>query len=474
MRITNHNGRAGKNGVYSAKHNDRKFDTDKAEHIDQDRTSLNRYWQRDQEASSFEENEANFYEKYFRASLDAKNERYMAQRHEERCQTMEDYRKNEKSCPEETIMQIGKAGDQIDSDKLWRVMIEQVNWEQKHFPNCKYLDVALHRDEEGQDHIHLRKVWVAHDKDGNLLVGQKKALDEMGVEAPDPEKKITKFNNQKMTYSRECREHLIEMVREFYPEIEPMLELEPKEASKVGMELLEYQKSQEMEKLQELQAQLESARLQIAQLSSEKAEYDKKIKQAQISLQKAQKELKSVDMDREQLAIVKQQLKTAQNELKTTLDMKAKASVVKVHRFGEQKDLVTYHRNTLEDTEAIGRKAEEHMEQAYKYRESVISRERAVTKKEAEIEPLHKKASEELARAEELKREQESYIRGTAEKLAQDKINLIMRPSMDKYTRRMENFLDGYTVEGKSLLETFKAEEQALKHKLSYDIGLSL
>lgn len=300
MRITNHNGRAGKNGVYSAKHNDRKFDMNKAEHIDQDRTSLNRYWQRDQEASSFEENEANFYEKYFRASLDAKNERYMAQRHEDRCQTMDDYRKNEKSCPEETIMQIGKAGDQIDSDKLWRVMIEQVNWEQKHFPNCKYLDVALHRDEEGQDHIHLRKVWVAHDKDGNLLVGQKKALDEMGVEAPDPEKKITKFNNQKMTYSRECREHLIEMVREFYPEIEPMLELEPKEASKVGMELLEYQRNQEMEKLQELQAQLESARLQIAQLSSEKAEYDKKIKQAQISLQKAQKELKSTDMDREQ------------------------------------------------------------------------------------------------------------------------------------------------------------------------------
>ena len=54
MRITNHNGRAGKHGVYSAKHNDRKFDMDKAEHIDQDRTSLNRYWQRDQEASSFE------------------------------------------------------------------------------------------------------------------------------------------------------------------------------------------------------------------------------------------------------------------------------------------------------------------------------------------------------------------------------------------------------------------------------------
>lgn len=471
MRITNHNGRAGKHGVYSAKHNDRKFDMDNAEHIDPTRSHLNRYWQIDKEASSFEENEVNFYEKFFKASLDAKNERYMAQRHEDRCQTMDDYRMNEKSCPEETIMQIGKAGDEIDSDKLWKVMIEQIKWEQKHFPNCVYLDAALHRDEEGQDHIHLRKVWVAHDKDGNLLVGQKKALNEMGVEAPDPEKKISKFNNQKMTYSRECREHLIEMVREFYPEIEPLLELEPKEASKVGMELLEYQRSQEMEKMQELQAQLESARLQIAQLSSQKADYDKKIKQAQQRLQKVEKELKTADMDREKLSSVRQELKMARKELKTTIEMTQKAATKKPLFGGEY---VQYHKQSLETIEAIGREASEHMSEAYKDLQQIAKRETAVAKKEAEIEPLHKKASEELARAEELKQEQKSYIMATAEKLAQEKIDAIIEPSMDKYTKRMETFLDGYTMEGKSLLETFKAEEQALKHKLSHDIGLSL
>lgn len=37
MRMTVHNGRAGKNGVYSPKHNDRQFDISSAEHIDPER-----------------------------------------------------------------------------------------------------------------------------------------------------------------------------------------------------------------------------------------------------------------------------------------------------------------------------------------------------------------------------------------------------------------------------------------------------
>ena len=35
MRATTHNGRASRKGAYLAKHNDRRFDLDKAEHIDQ-------------------------------------------------------------------------------------------------------------------------------------------------------------------------------------------------------------------------------------------------------------------------------------------------------------------------------------------------------------------------------------------------------------------------------------------------------
>lgn len=44
MRMTVHNGRAGKNGVYSPKHNDRQFDISSAEHIDPERMPGNVYW----------------------------------------------------------------------------------------------------------------------------------------------------------------------------------------------------------------------------------------------------------------------------------------------------------------------------------------------------------------------------------------------------------------------------------------------
>ena len=43
-RLTRHNGRAGKSGVYKSTHNDRTFDTEHAEHIDSERIQRNIYW----------------------------------------------------------------------------------------------------------------------------------------------------------------------------------------------------------------------------------------------------------------------------------------------------------------------------------------------------------------------------------------------------------------------------------------------
>ena len=43
-RLTRHNGRAGKSGVYKSTHNDRTFDTDHAGHIDSERIQQNIYW----------------------------------------------------------------------------------------------------------------------------------------------------------------------------------------------------------------------------------------------------------------------------------------------------------------------------------------------------------------------------------------------------------------------------------------------
>ena len=44
MKGTRHNGRSGKNGVYNPLHNDRRFNPEHSEHIDNERVRKNIYW----------------------------------------------------------------------------------------------------------------------------------------------------------------------------------------------------------------------------------------------------------------------------------------------------------------------------------------------------------------------------------------------------------------------------------------------
>lgn len=282
MRVTEHNGRTGKDGAYSAKHNDRNFDTKNADHIDENRASQNRYWhfyKKDKSVHSFEDAEAKFYADYFGKSLAERNQRYMDQRHPERVRTMDEYRRAPKTCPEETIYAIGKAGDSIDAKKAWEIVAAQIRWEQKTFPNVILLNVALHCDEEGAPHVHARKVWIGHDKDGNRVVGQSKALAEMGIKPPKPEEKYGRYNNAKMTYTRECREHFFALCREHGLEIEE----EPQEKSKTGLSMDAYKSRQEREKA--AQAVQEAQR---AQRAAEKAQ--KTAQRAKEAAERAQAE----------------------------------------------------------------------------------------------------------------------------------------------------------------------------------------
>ena len=60
-RVSRHNGRAGKHGVYNPKHNDRQFDVAHAENIHQDRTRLNLYWDWQNGLRNHEENQSGQY-----------------------------------------------------------------------------------------------------------------------------------------------------------------------------------------------------------------------------------------------------------------------------------------------------------------------------------------------------------------------------------------------------------------------------
>lgn len=244
MRATIHNGRTGKDGAYNTKHNDRQFDIKNAEHIDPERVKNNRYWNwTGNPETTFEAAEAAFYEKDIKQHLDAQNARYRAQRHAERAKTMDEYRKSPQTCPEEVILQIGKMGDTIPADMMARIIQEQINWEQQQFPGVKVLDVALHMDEQGAPHIHERRAWVYTDKDGNFAISQNRSLEQMGVELPNPNKPRSRFNNRKMSFSRMCREHLLQICREHGLEIAEI----PQEKSLSGRTLEDY-KAGEAEK----------------------------------------------------------------------------------------------------------------------------------------------------------------------------------------------------------------------------------
>lgn len=245
MRATIHNGRTSKNGAYNTKHNDRQFDIRNAEHIDPERVKNNRYWNwTGNPKMSFEDAEAVFYEKYIRKHLDAQNARYKAQRHAERAKTMDEYRKSPQTCPEEVILQIGKLGDTIPADMMARIIQEQINWEQQKFPGVKVLDVALHMDEQGAPHIHERRAWIYTDKGGNLAISQNKALEQMGVELPNPDRPRGRFNNRKQVFSQMCREHLLQICKEHGLKIEEI----PQEKSKNGRTLEDYKASEAMKK----------------------------------------------------------------------------------------------------------------------------------------------------------------------------------------------------------------------------------
>lgn len=238
MRATIHNGRTSNLGAFTPKHNDRNFNINHAEHINPERVKLNRYWNwTGNPETTFEAAEQAFYEKHIRKHLDAQNARYKAQRHAERVKSMDEYRRSPQTCPEEVILMIGKAGDTIPADMMARIIQEQINWEQKQFPGVKVLNVALHMDEQGAPHIHERRAWVYTDKDGNFAISQNKSLEQMGVELPNPDKPRGRFNNRKQTFSKRCREHLLQICREHGLEIEEI----PQEKSKSGRTLEDYQ-----------------------------------------------------------------------------------------------------------------------------------------------------------------------------------------------------------------------------------------
>ena len=137
MKLTRHNGRSGKHGTYNPRHNDRRFDVENSEHIDAERARQNVYWDcyrgftthdfrenPEQPDFSFEEIERMYYYEHYADHVNAQNARNEKTRHIERNRTVDDLLKNNKTCPEESIYQIGTMEESVPPETLALIVSE--------------------------------------------------------------------------------------------------------------------------------------------------------------------------------------------------------------------------------------------------------------------------------------------------------------------------------------------------------------
>lgn len=226
-RATRHNGRKGKKGGYSKKHNGREFDLELAENIDASKTPNNIYWncvngrfyRHSQKADkvSFEEAENTYLWKAFNRQWADTNYKYQCNGHSERCKTWEEWIKQDRNLPEESCLQVGKMEEHCSEKQLYeaikRYLSKMQNWSKQHGNCFQFLDLAFHFD-EATPHFHERKVWQYRNSDGVLCIGQEKALEQAGVPLPDPSKKKGRYNNRKMTFDKMAREMFLESCKE--------------------------------------------------------------------------------------------------------------------------------------------------------------------------------------------------------------------------------------------------------------------
>ena len=226
MKLTRHNGRSGKHGTYNPRHNDRRFDVENSEHIDAERARQNVYWDcyrgftthefrenPEQPDFSFEEIERMYYYEHYGGYVEAQNARNEKTRHTERNRTVEDLLKNNKTCPEESIYQIGTMGESVSPDTLFSIVNEfYQEFERRFGSHIHILDWALHLD-EGTPHIHERHVFDCENRYGELCPQQEKALEELGIPLPNPEKPKGRNNNRKQTFDAVCRTLLFDIAR---------------------------------------------------------------------------------------------------------------------------------------------------------------------------------------------------------------------------------------------------------------------
>ena len=258
MKLTRHNGRFGKNGAFNPKHNDRRFDIENSEHIDESRARHNVFWDcyqgfhypADQEQEerivySFEQVEQRFYSEQYDDFCQGQHERNKKTGHSSRDRTPEDLRLDKKTCPEESLIQIGTMEQSVPPEILTRIAAEFFQEFDRRFgEHIHILDWSLHLD-EATPHIHERHVFDCKNRYGEIAPQQENALKALGFELPYPDQKSGKHNNSKMSFDAACRALLFDICRQHGLH----LDQEPEYGGRAYLEKQDYILMKQKEKL---------------------------------------------------------------------------------------------------------------------------------------------------------------------------------------------------------------------------------
>ena len=272
LKLTRHNGRAGAHGTYNPKHNDRSFNLANSEHIDPERAKGNIYWDcfhgfrsaldpqdPDDLAVTFSDVERQFYESRYTTFIEGQNGRNAKIRHTERNRSIPDLLSSRKTCPEETIYQLGTLDEHASAEDLLNIVTEFIEaFKAKYGDHVHVLDWALHLD-ESTPHIHERHVFDCENKYGEVAPQQEKALEALGFELPEPEKPVGRKNNRKMTFDSACRVLLFDVAKKHGLQLEE----EPEYGGRAYLEKQDYILFKQKEQLAAQEQKLEELTMKI-------------------------------------------------------------------------------------------------------------------------------------------------------------------------------------------------------------------
>lgn len=219
-----------------------------------------------------------FYESRYSNFVESQNERNAKIRHTERNRSIPDLLSSRKTCPEETIYQLGTLDEHASAEDLLNIVTEFIDeFKTKFGDHVHMLDWALHLD-ESTPHIHERHVFDCENQYGEVAPQQEKALEELGFDLPDPDKPISRRNNRKITFDAACRKMLFEITKRHGLELEEEAEY----GNRQYLEKQDYILAKQKEQLAAQQSKLDELTLRVSDMETlidevSAAAYDKAV-----------------------------------------------------------------------------------------------------------------------------------------------------------------------------------------------------